>query len=264
MFMAMAVSNVQAPLAFMANGGRMQDEEVESFMRERITAIKGRALPLISGYQVGAAVQGKTGRMYFGVNLEFRGVPLSQTVHAEQFAIAHARAQGEVGLRRLMVTAFPCGHCRQFMAELGGDLSVGEHTLSELLPHAFGPKDLGLEATLMDHESDEVEPPTLQEMADTALLESYAPYSKAPSGVVLSLKDGTLLRGSYLENAAFNPSLPPLQAALIELVAAGRNYEEIAEVLLVEHEEAPISQEMMTREIMRQIAPEALFSVEKR
>jgi cytidine deaminase len=258
-----AVSSVQGSSFMIASDLVPGEEEVEAFMRERIEAIKSRALPPISHYHVGAAVLASSHKVYLGVNLEFPGVPLSQTVHAEQFAIAHARAQGEKSLLHLMVSAFPCGHCRQFMAELGGGLAVGDQEMSDLLPHAFGPKDLGLEATLMDHEVHEEEP-TQQGMADAALLASYAPYSHAPSGVVLSLRDGTFVRGSYLENAAFNPSLPPLQAALIELVAAGRTYDEIVGALLVEHEEAPISQEVMTREILRQIAPTVSLSMERR
>lgn len=39
----------------------------------------------------------------------------------------------------------------------------------------------------------------------------HAPYSHSPSGVALELKDGTIFSGSYAENAAFNPTLPPLQ-----------------------------------------------------
>ncbi|MEG3387511.1 hypothetical protein V5H41_28630, partial [Salmonella enterica] len=40
------------------------------------------------------------------------------------------------------------------------------------------------------------------------------PYSHSPSGVALECKDGRIFTGSYAENAAFNPTLPPLQGAL--------------------------------------------------
>ena len=53
-----------------------------------------------------------------GVNLEFPGLPLQHSVHAEQFLIANAACHGERGLLRIAVNAAPCGHCRQFIAEL--------------------------------------------------------------------------------------------------------------------------------------------------
>lgn len=61
---------------------------------------------------------GETGRIYVGVNLEFPNLPLHHSVHAEQFLIANAVAHGERGLKRITVNAAPCGHCRQFIAEL--------------------------------------------------------------------------------------------------------------------------------------------------
>ena len=50
---------------------------------------------------------------------------------------------------------------------------------------------------------------------------SHMPYSKSPSGVALECKDGRIFSGSYAENAAFNPTLPPLQGALILLNLKG-------------------------------------------
>ena len=78
-------------------------------------------------------------------------MPLQQTVHAEQSAITHARLRGEKGLRKVTVNYTPCGHCRQFMNELnsGTDLLIqlpelAAMPLKTLLPHAFGPVDLGI------------------------------------------------------------------------------------------------------------------------
>ncbi|XNM78622.1 hypothetical protein ACLK19_14305 [Escherichia coli] len=53
---------------------------------------------------------------------------------------------------------------------------------------------------------------------------SHMPYSKSPSGVALECKDGRIFSGSYAENAAFNPTLPPLQGALILLNLKGYDY----------------------------------------
>lgn len=75
---------------------------------------------------------------YLGVNVETVGVPISQTIHAEQCAITNAWFGAELGsifvcmcdglflfrhheaadVSKVFVTHAPCGHCRQFMAEL--------------------------------------------------------------------------------------------------------------------------------------------------
>ncbi len=67
---------------------------------------------------------GESGHLYIGVNLEFPGLPLQHSVHAEQFLIANAAWHGERGLRRIAVNAAPCGHCRQFIAELVTAVSI--------------------------------------------------------------------------------------------------------------------------------------------
>ncbi len=65
-----------------------------------------------------AAGVGVSGSIYIGVNLEFPGAPLNNSVHAEQFLAVNCIAHGERGLDMLAVSAAPCGHCRQFYAEL--------------------------------------------------------------------------------------------------------------------------------------------------
>ena len=61
----------------------------------------------------------------------------------------------------------------------------------------------------------------LREAAAAAAQRSYAPYSGAAAGVALLFEDGRIAAGSYLESAAFNPSMPPMQAALITAIAEG-------------------------------------------
>ena len=81
----------------------------------------------LSNYQVGVAVKGMSGRVYLGTNFEH---PHSQgaTVHGEQSAVHNAAIHGERGLIKLAVNAPPCGHCRQFLLELGAD-----HTLEVII-----------------------------------------------------------------------------------------------------------------------------------
>lgn len=53
---------------------------------------------------------------------------------------------------------------------------------------------------------------------------SYAPYSHCPSGLAIVTAAGAVYSGPYLESAAFNPSLGPLQAAVIDAVTDGIAY----------------------------------------
>ena len=121
-----------------------------------------------SRFAVGAAVLLTDGSVVTGANVENASYGLS--LCAETVAIATASAQGR--LRDVVAIGVvggsmegggdaavrPCGRCRQVLneaAQLGGrDLAVycagltgdalEEHRLSNLLPHAFGPGDLGL------------------------------------------------------------------------------------------------------------------------
>lgn len=247
--------------------------DTEELLVQLVPIARSFARPFVSGYQVGAAAIGKSGNIYLGVNLEFPGLPLNATVHGEQFLIANARNHGETEIVALAVSAAPCGHCRQFLHEIddNGQLQIllpntPSKTLSSLLPESFGPKDLGLAANFLAQPTEY--PPFTQESplvakALKAAFASYAPYSHSRSGVAIRTIDGKIYTGSYLENAAFNPSLSPLQTAIVALVTDLRSYEEISEVVLVEQSAAKISQES-ARELLNQLAPHAQFYLEKR
>ena len=72
---------------------------------------------------------------------------------------------------------------------------------------------------------------------------SHAPYSKCPSGIALMTTKGKIYTGFYIESAAFNPSLTPLQEAIVAFLCQnGENYEDIAHVVLVENEGAVVQQ----------------------
>ena len=110
------------------------------------------------------------------------------------------------------------------------------HSLQHYLPDAFGPKDTEIKTLLMD-EQDHGFPlsgDALTQAAIQAANRCHAPYSNSPSGVALELKDGTIFCGSYAENAAFNPTLPPLQGALNLLSLNGYDYPDIQRALLAE------------------------------
>nr|GMC96198.1 cytidine deaminase 1-like [Ipomoea batatas] len=115
------------------------------------------ARPPISNYHVAAVGLGSDGRVFVGVNLEFPGLPLHHSVHAEQFLVTSLKAHGCPRLVALAVSAAPCGHCRQFFQELRNSSEiqilvasqnkqkisdVTFKPLSQFLPNQFGPYDL--------------------------------------------------------------------------------------------------------------------------
>ncbi|CAI0885535.1 Cytidine deaminase [Serratia entomophila] len=215
------------------------------------------SLTPISHFHVGAIARGQSGNLYFGANMEFSGAPMQQTVHAEQCAVTHAWLRGEAALASITVNYTPCGHCRQFMNELnsGAGLQIrlpgrAPATLADYLPDAFGPKDLDIATLLMDQVDHGYQLALTEPLAQAALAaanQSHAPYSNAHSGVALEAEDGTLYAGRYAENAAFNPSLPPLQAALILLNVSGGDCLKIRRAVLAEPQGAIFSQWDATR-----------------
>ena len=215
------------------------------------------SLAPISQFYVGAIARGQSGNLYFGANMEFSGAPMQQTIHAEQCAVTHAWLRGEPALVSITVNYTPCGHCRQFMNELnsGSDLKIrlpGREpaTLGDYLPDAFGPKDLDIATLLMDRVDHGFQLALTDELEQAALAaanQSHAPYSNAHSGVALEAEDGTIYTGRYAENAAFNPSLPPLQAALILMNVSGGDCQKVSRAVLAEPESAILNQWDATR-----------------
>lgn len=137
-------------------------------LRRKAQAARGFNYSPYSGFMVLAAIETPEG-IFGGSNVE--NVNYSLTKHAEEVAILSAilAGSGPQGpwIKTLYVTgASPCGSCRQFAAEFGGQKTVvlidrieqsevrsaelpdldparieGWH-LGDLLPAAFGPEEL--------------------------------------------------------------------------------------------------------------------------
>jgi cytidine deaminase len=127
--------------------------------RRRLIAAARRAAQAAyapySKFRVGAAVLTRTGEIYTGCNVENASYGLSNC--AERTAIFTAVAGGE---RKIVAVAvytpthkptLPCGACRQVIHEFGPKAVILcacrsrerlETTLDQLLPGAFGRKDL--------------------------------------------------------------------------------------------------------------------------
>lgn len=229
------------------------------------------ALVPASRFPVGAALVGATtGKVYFGANFEIAGPSIAQTVHAEQAAFVNAWHAGERGIAALAVTHNPCGHCRQFLAEtLGTDFPIyvaGEKpsTLTTLLPRAFGPRDLGKSKPLMAAAPVKLalqgKYDALTAAALDAARKSYAPHTKGHMGVALELKDGSVFAGRYAESAAYNPSLPALQSALILRHLAGSN-SPILRAAIVGSRKAQFDETLRAQEMLAWLAPKAKVAV---
>jgi cytidine deaminase len=243
---------------------------LDALMLALLPLAKTYSRPPISKYQVGTIARGVSGNLFLGANLEFPGHSLGFSVHGEQSALSNAYMHGEAGIAAIAVTAAPCGHCRQFMNELSpnADMQVlieGQPPakLSSLLPAAFGPKDLGVADLAFPVMEVNLTLPTSVDDLTTAALDaarkSYAPYTRAYSGVAIAARTGQIFKGSYIENAAYNPSLPPLQTALSALVVAGAKFSDISNVVLVETDAAPISHKSVTEAVLSAIAPSVKF-----
>ena len=94
--------------------------------------------------------------------------------------------------------------------------------MAELLPAAFGPRDLGIAGGLLTSPETSLNAridanDVLGQAALGAASASYAAYSRADAGIALQIADGTIVTGRYAESAAYNPSVPALQSALVEL-----------------------------------------------
>lgn len=222
------------------------DAEIGTLMMQLLPVAQQYAVVPVSNYQVGAVSAGMplpgSGwcSLYLGANFEFKNAALSFTVHAEQSAINNAWLHGEAGVNALAISAAPCGYCRQFLYELvtaqqlsillpnnpNNPLSYSASVLPTFLPNAFGPQDLGVTGGMMDpklcqHKLALAGGPSTNPLVNAALAAasgSYAPYltnaANQYAGVAIQLDDAAVYAGRYAENAAYNPSMSPLESAL--------------------------------------------------
>ena len=116
-----------------------------------------------SGFQVGAALLTKSGKVYTGCNIE--NAAFSPTNCAERTAVFKAVSEGEMSFSAIAVVGnkkgapqeewefcTPCGVCRQVLLEFvnpeefeviaGKGNEIRKFTLSQLLPESFSPSML--------------------------------------------------------------------------------------------------------------------------
>jgi cytidine deaminase len=121
--------------------------------------VQNKAYAPYSSFRVGAALLGKSGKVYAGCNVENASYGLSCC--AERNAVFKAVSEGERQFTALAICSdsphpiAPCGACRQVLYEFGPEMEVimagssltVKARLKQLLPLAFGPKALRTDNT---------------------------------------------------------------------------------------------------------------------
>ena len=134
--------------------------DYSNLVKEALEARKMAYIPY-SGFAVGAALLTKEGKIYRGCNIE--NAAFGPTNCAERTAFFKAVSEGEREFAAIAIVGgpkdnapvdycYPCGVCRQVMAEFCGDdfiVVIGKseddfkvHTLSDVLPFTFREPDL--------------------------------------------------------------------------------------------------------------------------
>ena len=120
----------------------------KTIIEHTIKAQKNARAPY-SKYLVGAAVETSDGSVVYGCNVESKAYPT--TLCAERVAVFSAISSGHKNFKWLSVAAedgaYPCGSCRQIIAEYLGDAPIFvinsrtmtflETSIDSLLPHPF-------------------------------------------------------------------------------------------------------------------------------
>ena len=127
----------------------MEKAEIQALIREAFAAQKFAYVPY-SHFPVGAALEGADGRIFTGCNVE--NSAFGSCICAERTAACKAISEGHRDFVRIAVYGdgehycYPCGACRQFLAEFAPDMEVlsvmggGRYVsnrLSELMPYTF-------------------------------------------------------------------------------------------------------------------------------
>jgi len=133
------------------------DSETRRTLLDQARRAAANAYAPYSNFPVGAALLLPNGSIVTGANIENASYPLTSC--AERSAVSTAASAGHREIRAVAVSAprapgtSPCGACRQVLNEFrpaDGDMVIilddGEDgivtSIEELLPRAFGPRNL--------------------------------------------------------------------------------------------------------------------------
>ena len=208
------------------------------------------AHPPVSHFYVGVVGREvETGNLILGYNIEFPRTHIWNAVHGEGFVTTRAFSRGTTLNTIALSEAHPCAHCRQYLSEFarGTDLTLIDPlghrlTLAALYPWPFDPDYLGQKGIVAGEvrhpglalAANDLPPATAARLTELGR-RSYTPYGRAPAAIVLTLSDGTVVGGAAIESVAFNPTMSPLQAAMIDLFAHGYGARDIVDAAIVSY-----------------------------
>ena len=127
----------------------MATEEIRKLINECMNA-KDFSYSPYSRFRVGAALLTESGKIFTGCNVE--NVSYGLAICAERTALVKAVSEGHRKFKAIAISTdvittftYPCGACRQFMAEFGNydiylvkaDGQTHRATLQEILPFSF-------------------------------------------------------------------------------------------------------------------------------
>jgi cytidine deaminase len=128
----------------------MKKETNQNSLIDKAKEARKQAYAPYSNFLVGAAIVSKSGKIYAGCNIENSSFGL--TICAERVALFKAISEGEKDIQMLALVTdtktpvWPCGGCRQVLAEFNRELLIvssnlkgqrKEKKLSEIFPEAF-------------------------------------------------------------------------------------------------------------------------------
>jgi cytidine deaminase len=133
----------------------MISNEQKQKLGKMAAQMRERSYSPYSHYAVGAALLTKSGTIFTGCNIENAAYPV--TICAERTAMFKAVSEGDRDFAAIAIATedgygYPCGSCRQVMAEFSlnmevyladadGNITV-ESSVKDLLPGAFTPVNL--------------------------------------------------------------------------------------------------------------------------
>lgn len=244
--------------------------DIKDLMRLLVDAAREIARPSISNFYVGAVgLEAETGNLILGGNVEFPRAHMGLAIHGEGFLANRAWSRGTTLSTIAIFEAHPCAHCRQFLSEfhanrtlllidpLGHDLP-----LSVLYPWPFDPGYLGEDGAKPDQNNwPALAAPDAPASLIAAGRRAHSPYSGSPSAVILTMADGQEIRGTAIESVAFNPTMQPLMAALVDVIAHGYAYHDITHATLGTDVGGHVDYGASTRELLASVTPQATLTI---
>lgn len=95
------------------------------------------------------------------------------------------------------------------------------------------------------------------EHAKKARLRAYVPYSHFKVGAAIRLKDGTVVYGANIENAALGLSNCAERSALFSLISQGYDPKDVTQITVIADTDGPVSPCGSCRQVLHELLPKS-------